>query len=261
MSWLISRAMTEACVSLRYSQESEGGSLEGTCSDGEQSAPLSVMPTPHKFWRNDKTMEFSRLSQFGLTCAVLTEGHGEELLTSFREGFRARTYRLQEQEKDSMETGLVYGVKWVESLAKYDLGLSTWKTQQCLWEEDLPSSSVILPKWGMTRSGALFQHPMLERPISEIGSGLWQRMWPTPVASMSKGSSPGSLIRKCGRDRSNDRLDHAVMASDGGQLNPEWVEWMMGVPSKWTDLRPLAMDKFQEWLQQHSISSQAELDE
>ena len=27
-----------------------------------------------------------------------------------------------------------------------------------------------------------------------------------------------------------DRIDHAVMASDGGQLNPAWVEWLMGWP-------------------------------
>lgn len=66
------------------------------------------------------------------------------------------------------------------------------------------------------------------------------RLWPTPVASMSKGSSPNSLTRKDGQDRSNDRLDHAVMAIDGGQLNPTWVEWLMGFPLGWTDCEHLA---------------------
>ncbi|WP_205948582.1 hypothetical protein, partial [Pseudomonas viridiflava] len=79
--------------------------------------------------------------------------------------------------------------------------------------------------------------------------------WPTPVASMAKGSSPAALTRKSGADRSNDRLDHAVMASDGGQLNPEWVEWLMGWPIGWTELKPLAMDRFHEWQQQHSKCS------
>lgn len=69
-------------------------------------------------------------------------------------------------------------------------------------------------------------------------------MWPTPVATMSKGSSPSSLTRKSGRDRSNDRLDHAVMAKDGGQLNPTWVEWLMGWPLGHTDLKPLETAKF-----------------
>lgn len=78
------------------------------------------------------------------------------------------------------------------------------------------------------------------------------RMWPTPCASASKGSSPAALTRKSGKDRSNDRIDHVVMASDGGQLNPDWEEWLMGWPIGWTALKPLATDKFQEWLQQHS---------
>jgi hypothetical protein len=45
------------------------------------------------------------------------------------------------------------------------------------------------------------------------------------------------------------------MASDGGQLNPEWVEWLMGWPVGLTALKPLETDKFHEWQQQHSICS------
>ena len=36
------------------------------------------------------------------------------------------------------------------------------------------------------------------------------------------------------------------------RLNPEWVEWLMGWPLGWTDLKPLATDRFREWQQQHS---------
>lgn len=77
------------------------------------------------------------------------------------------------------------------------------------------------------------------------------RSWPTPCASASKGSSQASLIRKSGASRENDRLDHAVMASDNGQLNPNWVEWLMGWPIGLTELKPLVTVKFQGWLQQH----------
>ena len=279
MSWLISRALMEAYANSPSSPELVAEFSADTCSAGAPSAPLSVMPTQHKFWRNDKTMEPSQLSRFGLTCAVLTESHGEDLLTWFLADSRVRTYQLPGMAQGSTGPGLGSGVKWRESSAKYDLQSSTWKTHLCLWEEDLPWSSVTLPKWGMTRSGALFQHPMLERPISATVAGLWPtitvcgnynqpgssknagwglssavKKWPTPVASMAKGSSPASLTRKSGADRSNDRLDHAVMASDGGQLNPEWVEWLMGWPIGWTELKPLEMDRFQEWQRQHSIS-------
>jgi hypothetical protein len=81
------------------------------------------------------------------------------------------------------------------------------------------------------------------------------RLWPTPCASASKGSSPAALTRKSGKSRANDRIDHAVMASDGGQLNPEWVEWLMGWPIGLTALKPLETAKFREWQQQHSICS------
>ena len=45
MSWLYSQALVE-----EY--------LGEHCLGGEPFAQLNVMPTPHKFWRNDKTMEF-----------------------------------------------------------------------------------------------------------------------------------------------------------------------------------------------------------
>ena len=32
---------------------------------------------------------------------------------------------------------------------------------------------------------------------------------------------------------------------------PSTNGWLMGWPAKWSDLQPLGMDKFQEWLPQH----------
>ena len=37
----------------------------------------------------------------------------------------------------------------------------------------------------------------------------------------------------------------------GGQLNPDWVEWLMGWPIGWSDLKPLGMDRFRQWSGQH----------
>jgi len=39
----------------------------------------------------------------------------------------------------------------------------------------------------------------------------------------------------------------------GGQLNPSWVEWLMGWPIGWTDLKPLVTGRFHEWLEKHGI--------
>lgn len=298
MSWLFSQALVE-----EYSA--------GTSLDGEPYAQLNVMPTPHKFWRNDKTMEFSRLSQFGLTCRLLTEDLGMELLTSFLAAFPVRTSAQLEQAPESTEPAAASGPIWRGSFAKYDPSSSTWKTAQCSLLGGSDEFSETWPRWGSMRNGASFLRPIPALPICVSASGLWQtpvaddavnrvagkwnsrgepklsaevklwttpsasdahrggtitpamtgtslaqqvntpRKWPTPCASASKGSSPASLTRKSGASRVNDRIDHAVMASDGGQLNPMWVEWLMGWPIGWTALKPLGMDKFHEWQQQH----------
>jgi DNA (cytosine-5)-methyltransferase 1 len=36
-----------------------------------------------------------------------------------------------------------------------------------------------------------------------------------------------------------------------GALNPVWVEWLMGWPQGWTDLRPLATDKCRNAQRRH----------
>jgi hypothetical protein len=48
-----------------------------------------------------------------------------------------------------------------------------------------------------------------------------------------------------------DRNTKPLNAEVGGPLNPNWVEWLMGWPIGWTDLKPLEMARFQEWQQQH----------
>ncbi len=88
------------------------------------------------------------------------------------------------------------------------------------------------------------------------------RVWPTATATAYKGWSP-----KHNRANTDDRLDYTVERESfqPGQktppmrLNPAWVEWLMGVPLGWSDLRPLAMPKFQEWQQQHLLSLSKDL--
>jgi len=201
-------------MSWLFSQASVAEYSAATSSAGARSAPLSVMPTPHKYWRNDKPMDCSRLSRFGLTCAVLTDDLGEALLTWFREDFLVRTSRSQAPASVSPAPAPDCGGRWHELPRRYDRATSSWRTHHCLWEEDLPWCSVTLPKWGMTRDGVLSEQLTSARLISGTGSGSSQkthaRRWPTPVASMAKGSSPAALTRRSGADRSNDRLDHGI---------------------------------------------------
>ena len=269
MSWLFSRALV-------------GEYSAATCLDGVQSAQLSANPTPQAYLSKDRMTAFSRLSRFGMTFAPLTESHGEDLLTWFREASLVRTYPPLEMAQESTGIAPDCGEKWRESSVRYDLNSFSWKTHRCLWEEDLPWSSVTLPRWGMTRNGVVYQHPTLERPINATESGLWQtpvaddavnrakgkwnsrgepklsgqvmspEHWPTPNASDGRKWSNQSLAERKQKGQ-QIRLSTAVSPDGGagGLLNPTWVEWLMGWPLGWTDLKPLEMARFREWRQQH----------
>ena len=60
-----------------------------------------------------------------------------------------------------------------------------------------------------------------------------QKMWTTPGVSDSFGTG-----RKMETKRKDGKPKDSLkdMAAPGGQLNPQWVEWLMGYPSGWTDL-------------------------
>jgi len=81
--------------------------------------------------------------------------------------------------------------------------------------------------------------------------------WPTPTARIHKGGG-NSMTRKDGKSRS-DMLDWVVEYQTGMRLNPMWVEWLMGWPLGWTDLKPLEMDKCQPAQQQHGDCLQNEI--
>jgi len=71
-----------------------------------------------------------------------------------------------------------------------------------------------------------------------------QAKWPTPRASDFKGATSAEAMSKAAARGFNPNLPEATAASvGGGQLNPTWVEWLMGWPLGWTDLKPLEMDK------------------
>lgn len=258
MSWLFSQALVAA-----YSG--------GNCLDGEPSAQLNVMPTPHKFWHRDKMMESSSHSRFGLMCAVLTADRGEALLMSYLAGFRVRTSAQRDEAQESMENDLDYGQKWPGLFAIFDRDSSSWKTPQYSLLGGLDVFSETWPRSGTMRDGQCYLLPMSERRTSESASGLLPTptatnahqglnskaggnskgkpllpmaamMWPTPTASMMTAADMEqakyhSSKRPTYQDaKTMERNSRPLSEQIGGQLNPTWVEWLMGWPIGWTDL-------------------------
>jgi hypothetical protein len=63
-------------------------------------------------------------------------------------------------------------------------------------------------------------------------------LWPTAASRDYKGGRSAEALAASGRSERNN-LNDAVNSANGavGSLNPTWVEWLMGYPSGWTDLR------------------------
>jgi hypothetical protein len=75
-------------------------------------------------------------------------------------------------------------------------------------------------------------------------SGYAQK-YPTPTAHNAKETNaPSEALRN----------EPSLASIAGGKLNPTWVEWLMGWPLGWTDLKQLEMGKYHSWLQQHGKS-------
>ena len=263
MSWLYSQALVAEFSA-------------ATSSDGVRSALSSSSPTPQAFLPPDKMTAFSRPSRSGMTFATLTDDLGADLLTWFLADSRVRTYPLLGGVPESTASDQGCGEKWRASLAKYDPDSCLWKTAQLSLLADSDEFSETWPKWGMTRNGECWERMTLVPRIEESGSG----SWPTPVATLWKNGKSGKgfsmnlneAVKKWPTPRScsamaatltnkGERFPNleTVMANRdsstvGGRLNPTWVEWLMGWPQGWTDLKPLATDKFREWQRQHSLS-------
>jgi len=75
-----------------------------------------------------------------------------------------------------------------------------------------------------------------------------RQIWSTPTATDAiKGGKvsprPGAM---------------GLSEQTGGQLNPTWVEWLMGWPRNWTNLERINRDDFDKWLQETSPKDEGE---
>ena len=242
MSWLFSQALVE--------EYSEGISL-----DGAQSAQSSGKPTQQAYCAPDKMTAFSRLSRFGMTFKVLTEPHGEALLMSYLEAFHAKTSQSRGGGRVLTGTEVECGVKWRGSFTRYSQDSCSWKTHQCSLLGDLEEFSETWPQWGLMRNGECWEQQTLERTIRGTESGFVGQTFPTPDASCGqRGTQPHWTPKRKSGHQAQYTINQAVRdleQSSGGKLNPVWLEWVMGWPMHWTDLRPSEMAK--------SLSAQQQL--
>ena len=171
------------------------------------------------------------------------------------------------------------------SFARYDLGMSSWRTAQISLLGASDECLETWPRWGLMLDGACYPQKILEHGTCDKGSGLLPTLtvhgnYNRKGASNNSGDGLATAIRRMPTLRATDgerggrgdllaiirgrpnkhcrmptvqRLRAAVTEPEdlGGTLNPDWCEWFMGWPIGWTASEPLATDRFRQWLLGH----------
>ena len=214
--------------------------------------PASVLSngisTPANASSPDNGTDACHASLSGTTCKPLTANLGAGASMSSAGAFRAKTSAQPERAQESTANALECGTTWLELWARYDRASSSWKTHQCLWEEVLPWSSVILPKWGMMQNGVLWERTTSAVCTNETEHGFW----PTPLKS--DGYLSTYPQKSFSRQHSIASLPEYVSRLFGMRISPTTSERLMGWPDGWTDLSAAATDKFRQWRLSHSKS-------
>jgi hypothetical protein len=132
-----------------------------------------------------------------------------------------------------------------------------------------PRLRLIWPRWGTIVNGRVYQQPRSEPRTSVTGSLLlptvrankwglpdshgstqaWMRLTPQEAVRSRMCSTPQAHDWKSGTGYSHDSNPHSPQPRhlSGGQLNPTWVEWLMGFPLGWTALEPSATPSSRKW--------------
>lgn len=123
----------------------------------------------------------------------------------------------------------------------------TWKTRVTKQERLLFRLAASTPRTGGTDA------PLWPTPTSRCGTGASQtatrqgspdlqtaaKMYPTPTTGAGLCGGTGNYQQLKALEASGQITEEerrSMAAGNGGQLNPTWVEAMMGFPSGWTDL-------------------------
>lgn len=231
--------------------------------------PMQPLALSRK-WKKDGYMR--HLS--GLTLEPSTANLGvEKWISSLEDSLASHSAKqASKKEKTMIDTS---GLISQELLARYNPQSSSWKMSQMSLITLEPISLETWPKWGIIRHGELFEHQTpthlingrdssqsrsIPTPttmdchftsskrtvmVESLERGLWRgvglkdfaQMYPTPTARDWKSGDVSQTTFKKNSRPLNEVIK--LNESQPGQLNPSWVEWLMGWPIGWTDCEPV----------------------
>lgn len=207
------------------------------------------------------------------TSESLTDDHIEASWISSLAGTRAPDTATRARGMGT--TMLVQGCGLISFAwsARFDPDSYSWRTAQGL---PLPAStglSQIFSRSGIAAYGRYWALDTSALHTTGTGSG----SWPTPTtqgnefcpsmakwpkhARLQRETFPTCTASEAGRGKAARGKNAQGGPSQGeylgGKPNPEWREWLMGWPIKWSALGPLATDRsqtFTRWLSAFSTS-------
>ena len=240
--------------------------------DGEPCAQSRSMSIAGMCWSLDKTTDVSTRSRSGMTYEPLTDDRGGDVLSWFMVDFLARTSPVQARKQESEEKRVVFGPKCGGLLARFSPPTkdceSSLRTPQTLLFSEERELLRTLPRWGSIVAGELWEHTM---PAMLLTSGTESGSWATPTAKANQLSPylirthPGCRKLLPTPSANEDAAgtpdgkmqpmlgNHPAIRGttqeewDGGTLNPDWVEWMMGWVIGWTSTEPLPPEAYLAW--------------
>jgi hypothetical protein len=290
MSWLYSRALVEEYLGDTSSDGEPSAPLSGNptqqayCAPGKMTkfSRLSRFGMTYKPLTHDRGEELLTLYLAAFRAKTLVPQERAQESTESDPGCGAIWQELLARYDPSTSS---WRTPQSSLLGDYTEFSETWPRWGSMQDGVSYRRQTLVPPTSETESG------LLPTPLASLGTngGPNQRdssgrpglqmaamTWPTPISQDAKHSgyapsgpgkadklsyavvrwpTPRAFMHK---DSTTDRGKHNLGEVVGGTLNPTWVEWLMGWPLEWTDLKPLAMDKFLSWQQQHGVSSSEE---
>lgn len=237
-------------MSWHYLQEQGEAFLEATCLIGAPPALLKLTPFAETSCFLDSSTGCCPDSLSGTTSAPLMGDPGEGTSMLSAVGSRVRTLAQPVRGLESTDQSRGYGESLRGSLAKYSLDLPLSKTHHiCEVKGHSTEFSATFPTWGIMLDGACWGLATSTPRTQEIGSGYL----PTPT-TIGNELAPSMRKHAC-HLRLIDQMPawRAKYSVPGGGPWIGFREWLMGWPIGWTELKPLATGKFQEWQQWHSV--------
>lgn len=218
-------------MSWHFLQERGAACWDPRSSAGEPSALSNLLPFRAGFFYSVKLMDSSTSSPSGTTSRPSTPATGKDTSMSSRGASRVSPSAARVEVDELQKT---CGPRCSESSDKCSRAGCSRRT--C----NRPPSSVPVPTFidlGSTRATATSTRPAWVPRTDAADTGLL----PTPTATAN--ADCASMQKWPGFRR--------YKLWTGGRTTPAHWEFLMGWPIGWTDLLPLGMDKYRQWLLLH----------